>query len=208
MLTLAIVLGASYLLGSIPFGYLAGRIAGIDIQKGGSGNIGATNVLRVLGRRYGYTVFVLDFLKGLGAVKISVSIATLMRQDWVSPEIFGIVAAVSAVIGHCFPLWLKFRGGKGVATSAGALFGLMPFAMLIGVVIWLLIFWFTRYVSLASVVAAVALPLVIAIMTRLNQSYEKALFYSSLSIAGVVIWRHQSNLSRLMRGREPRFTRK
>jgi glycerol-3-phosphate acyltransferase PlsY len=208
MLTLAIVLGASYLLGSIPFGYLAGRIAGIDIQKGGSGNIGATNVLRVLGSRYGYTVFVLDFLKGLGAVKISVSSATLMRQDWVSPEIFGIVAAVSAVIGHCFPLWLKFRGGKGVATSAGALFGLMPFAMLIGVVIWLLIFWFTRYVSLASVVAAVALPLVIAIMTRLNQRYEKALFYSSLCIAAVVIWRHHSNLSRLMRGREPRFTRK
>ena len=208
MLTLAIVLGASYLLGSIPFGYLAGRIAGIDIQKGGSGNIGATNVLRVLGRRYGYTVFVLDFLKGLGAVKISVSIATLMRQDWVSPEIFGIVAAVSAVIGHCFPLWLKFRGGKGVATSAGALFGLMPFAMLIGVVIWMLIFWFTRYVSLASVVAALALPLVIAIMARLNQSYGKALFYSSLCIAAVVIWRHHSNLSRLMRGREPRFTRK
>ena len=133
MLTLAIVLGAGYLLGSIPFGYLAGRIAGVDIQRGGSGNIGATNVLRVLGRRYGYAVFVLDFLKGLGAVKISVLIATLMRQDWRSPEIFGIVAAVSAVIGHCFPLWLKFRGGKGVATSAGALFGLMPFAMLIGV---------------------------------------------------------------------------
>ncbi len=208
MLTLAIVLGASYLLGSIPFGYLAGRIAGIDIQKGGSGNIGATNVLRVLGRPYGYAVFVLDFLKGVGAVKMSVWIATRMHAGWGSPEIFGIVAALSAVIGHCFPLWLKFRGGKGVATSAGALFGLMPFAMLIGVVIWILIFWLTRYVSLASVVAAVALPLVIAIMTRLNQSYGKALFYSSLCIAAVVIWRHHSNLSRLMRGREPRFTRK
>jgi glycerol-3-phosphate acyltransferase PlsY len=208
MLTLAIVLGAGYLLGSIPFGYLAGRIAGVDIQKGGSGNIGATNVLRVLGRRYGYAVFVLDFLKGLGAVKISVLIATLTQQDWCSPEIFGIVAAVSAVIGHCFPLWLKFRGGKGVATSAGALFGLMPFAMLIGVIIWILIFWLTRYVSLASVVAAVALPLVIAIMTPLNQSYGEALFYSSLCIAAVVIWRHRSNLSRLIRGSEPRFTRK
>src|SRR5438046_10761097 len=104
MLTLAIVLGASYLLGSIPFGYLAGRIAGVDIQKGGSGNIGATNVLRVLGRRYGYAVFVLDFLKGLGAVKISVLIAARMRQHWGSPEVFGVVAAVSGVIGHCFPL--------------------------------------------------------------------------------------------------------
>ncbi len=208
MLTLVTVLVASYLLGSIPFGYLAGEIAGFDVRKAGSGNIGATNVLRVLGKPYGYAVFALDFLKGLGAVKISVLIATRVRPEWGSPEIFGIVAATSAVIGHCFPLWLKFRGGKGVATSAGALFGLMPFAMLIGVAIWVLIFWLTRYVSLASVIAAAALPIVIAIVTRLNQSYGKALFYSSLCIAAVVIWRHHSNLSRLMRGREPRFTRK
>jgi glycerol-3-phosphate acyltransferase PlsY len=208
MLTLVTVLVAGYLLGSIPFGYLAGEIAGVDVRKAGSGNVGATNVLRVLGKPYGYAVFALDFLKGLGAVKISVFIATRVRPEWGSPEIFGIVAAASAVIGHCFPLWLKFRGGKGVATSAGALFGLLPLAMLIGVAIWILIFWLTRYVSLASVIAAAALPIVIAIVTRLNQSYGKALFYSSLCIAGVVIWRHHSNLSRLMRGREPRFTRK
>jgi acyl phosphate:glycerol-3-phosphate acyltransferase len=208
MLTLVTVLVASYLLGSIPFGYLAGEIAGVDVRKAGSGNVGATNVLRVLGKPYGYAVFALDFLKGLGAVKISVLIATRVRPEWGSPEIFGIVAAASAVIGHCFPLWLKFRGGKGVATSAGALFGLMPLAMLVGVAIWILIFWLTRYVSLASVIATAALPIVIAIVTRLNESYGKALFYSSLCIAAVVIWRHHSNLSRLMRGREPRFTRK
>jgi acyl phosphate:glycerol-3-phosphate acyltransferase len=208
MLTLATVFVASYSLGSIPFGYLAGQIAGVDIRKAGSSNIGATNVLRVLGKPYGYAVFALDFLKGLGAVKISVLIATRVRPEWGSPEIFGIVGAVSAVIGHCFPVWLKFRGGKGVATSAGALFGLMPLAMLIGVAIWILVFCLTRYVSLASVAAAVALPLVIAIMTPPNQSYGKALFYSSLCIAAVVIWRHRSNLSRLMRGREQRFTRK
>ncbi len=208
MLTLATVLVASYLLGSIPFGYLAGRLAGIDIRKAGSGNIGATNVVRVLGKSYGYPVFFLDFLKGLGAVKISVLIATRTQPEWGSPEIFGIIAALSTVIGHCFPLWLKFRGGKGIATSAGALFGLMPLAMLIGVAIWILVFWLTRYVSVASVAAAVALPLVIAVMTWLNQSYGKGLFYSSLCIAAVVIWRHHSNLSRLMRGREPRFTRK
>jgi glycerol-3-phosphate acyltransferase PlsY len=208
MFTLVTVLVASYLLGSIPFGYLAGEIAGVDVRKAGSGNVGATNVLRVLGKPYGYAVFALDFLKGLGAVKISVLIATRVRPEWGSPEIFGIVAAASAVIGHCFPLWLKFHGGKGVATSAGALFGLMPLAMLVGVAIWILIFWLTRYVSLASVIATAALPIVIAIATRLNESYGKALFYSSLCIAAVVIWRHHSNLSRLMRGREPRFTRK
>jgi len=208
MLTLAIVSVASYLLGSIPFGYLAGRVAGIDIRKTGSGNIGATNVVRVLGKFYGYPVFFLDFLKGLGAVKISVLLATRAHSEWPSPEVFGIIAAVSSVIGHCFPLWLKFRGGKGIATSAGALFGLMPLAMLIGLGIWILVFWLTRYVSVASVTAALALPFVIAILTRLNQSYGRALFYSSLCIAAVVIWRHHSNLSRLMRGTEPRFTRK
>ena len=208
MLTLAAVLVASYLLGSISFGYLAGRVAGIDIRKAGSGNIGATNVVRVLGKFYGYPVFFLDFLKGLGAVKISVLIATRGHSEWSSPEVFEIIAAVSSVVGHCFPLWLKFRGGKGIATSAGALFGLMPLAMLIGLAVWILVFWLTRYVSVASITAAIALPFVIAILTRLNQSYGKALFYSSLCIAAVVIWRHHSNLSRLMRGTEPRFTRK
>lgn len=208
MLTLAVAVLGSYLLGSIPFGYLVGKIGGIDIRKIGSGNIGATNVVRVLGKRYGYPVFVLDFLKGFGAVKISISIATDAWPEWGSPEIFGVLAAVASVIGHSFPVWLKFRGGKGVATSAGALFGLVPLAALIAVVIWLLVFWFTRYVSVASLVTAVALPLVILIMTRLNQIQGNALFYSSLGIAAVVIWRHRSNFSRLMRGSEPRFTRK
>lgn len=207
MLASALVVVGSYLLGSIPFGYLAGRIGGIDIRKVGSGNIGATNVVRTLGKRYGYPVFVLDFLKGFGAVKISISIATEARLEWGSPEMFGILAAIVVVIGHSFPLWLKFRGGKGVATSAGALFGLMPLAAVIAVVIWVSVFWFTRYVSVASVITALALPLVILILTRLNQIHGKALFYSSLFIAAVVIWRHHSNLSRLMHGREPRFTK-
>lgn len=208
MLTLAVALLGGYLLGSIPFGYLAGKVGGIDIRKVGSGNIGATNVLRTLGKRYGYPVFVLDFLKGFGAVKISIAIATDARPEWGSPELFGILAAVASVIGHSFPPWLKFHGGKGVATSAGALFGLMPFATLIAAVIWALVFWFTRYVSLASMVTVVALPFVILIMSRLNQIQGNALFYASLGIAVVVMLRHRSNFSRLLRGNEPRFTRK
>ena len=208
MLTLAVVVIGSYLLGSIPFGYLAGKIGGIDIRKIGTGNIGATNVVRTLGKRYGYPVFVLDFLKGFGAVTISMAIAIGLRPEWGSSEIFGILAAVAAVIGHSFPLWLRFRGGKGVSTSAGALFGLTPLATLIAAVIWGSVFWFTRYVSVASVVTAIALPLIILIMTRLNQIHGNALFYSSLCIAAFVIWRHHSNLSRLIRGTEPRFTRK
>ena len=208
LLTFVLVFVESYLLGSIPFGYLAGRIAGIDIRKAGSGNIGATNVLRVLGKRYGYPVFVVDFLKGLGAVRIAMAIAMAVRPESTSPQVVGVLAAVSAVIGHSFPIWLKFRGGKGVATSAGALFGLMPLAMVIGGAIWILTFLLTRYVSAASVTTAVALPFVIAIITWLNQTDGKALFYSSLCISAVIIWRHHSNLSRLVRGTEPRFTRK
>src|ERR1041385_8394048 len=123
MLTLAVAVLGGYLLGAIPFGYLIAKIRGIDIRKAGSGNIGATNVVRVLGKQYGYLVFGLDFLKGFGAVKISMSMATAVQPEWGSPETFGIFAAVAAVIGHSFPVWLKFRGGKGVATSAGALFG-------------------------------------------------------------------------------------
>ena len=208
MLTLAVVVIGSYLLGSIPFGYLAGRIAGIDIRSCGSGNVGATNVMRTLGRGYGYPVFAGDFLKGFGSVKMSILIATRAQPEWNSPEMFGIVAAISSVLGHSFPVWLRFKGGKGVATSAGALFGLAPIAALVGVAIWILTFWLTRYVSVASIAAAAALPLIILITTWLSRTTGKLLFCSSVCLAAVVIWRHRSNLSRLMRGTEPRFTRK
>ena len=208
MLTFAVVVIGSYLFGSIPFGYLAGRIAGIDIRKCGSGNVGATNVIRTLGKSYGYPVFVADFLKGFGAVKMSLLIATRVQSEWNSPEMFGILAAISSVIGHSFPVWLRFKGGKGVATSAGALFALAPVPALVGAAIWILTFWLTRYVSVASVAAAAALPLIILITTWLSEHGGKSLFYSSVCLAAVVIWRHRSNLSRLMRGTEPRFTRK
>src|SRR6476660_10605250 len=160
MVILAAVSIGSYLLGSIPFAYVAGRLAGIDIRQAGSGNVGATNVVRVLGKQYGYPVFVLDVLKGFGAVKISMLIAPGRPPEWNSPEIFGILAAMSSVLGHLYPPWLKFKGGKGVATSAGALLALAPVATLIGVAIWITVFWLTPYVSLASVTAAVVLPIV------------------------------------------------
>jgi acyl phosphate:glycerol-3-phosphate acyltransferase len=208
MLIFVVVAVASYLMGSIPFGYLAGRIAGIDIRKCGSGNVGATNVIRTLGKGYGYPVFVADFIKGFGAVKMSIWIATRMQSELELSETLGILGAICSVLGHSFPVWLHFKGGKGVATSAGALFGLAPVAALVGVGIWVLTFWLTRYVSVASIAAAAALPLVILVTTWLSQTAGKPLFYSSVCLAAVVIWRHRSNLSRLMRGTEPRFTRK
>ena len=208
MVILATIVIGSYLLGSIPFGYVAGRLAGIDVRKAGSGNVGATNVVRVLGKQYGYPVFALDVLKGFSAVKIAMLIASGRPPEWNSPEIFGILAAMSSVLGHVYPPWLRFKGGKGVATSAGALLALTPVATLIGVAVWIIVFWLTRYVSLASVVATVALPIVILMIGSPDENSGKLLIYSSVCVAALVIWRHRSNLSRLIRGTEPRFTRK
>ena len=208
MVTLAVLLAGSYLLGSIPFGYLAGLLAGIDIRNVGSGNVGATNVVRVLGKKYGYTVFALDVLKGFGPVKISMLMAPGLPQQWNSPEIFGIVAAISSVLGHLYPPWLKFKGGKGVATSAGALLALTPIATLIGVAVWIIVFWLTGYVSLASMTAAILLPIVIFVLRSQDPNKGKPLVCSAVCVAAIVIWRHRSNLSRLIRGTEPRFIRK
>ena len=207
MVTLAVVIVGSYLLGSTPFGYLAGQCAGIDIRTVGSGNVGATNVVRVLGKRYGYPVFALDFLKGFGAVKISMLIATVAAPNFNSLEICGVIAALCSVLGHSYSPWLKFKGGKGVSTAAGAIFGLIPVAAIIGIAMWIVVFWFTRYVSLASVTAAVVLPLVI-LAIGWGKENAQIVFYFSICVAVVVIWRHRSNLSRLMSGTEPRFTRK
>jgi glycerol-3-phosphate acyltransferase PlsY len=208
MLTFATVALLSYLLGSIPAGYLAGRIAGIDIRKAGSGNIGATNVTRTLGWRYGYPVFVVDFAKGALAVCVSILLGRQVEPKPTSNEIYGIVAAICCVLGHVFPVWLGFKGGKGVATSAGALFGLMPLAAAIGVAVWVIIFEVTRYVSLASVATAMLLPLTVLGLTQARHTDGMALFYFTLCLAAVVIFRHRSNLSRLLRGTEPRFKRK
>jgi glycerol-3-phosphate acyltransferase PlsY len=207
MMILLVVVAGSYLLGSIPFGYLIGRIGGIDIRESGSCNIGATNVVRVLGKRYGYPVFVLDFLKGFGAVKLSMLLATRPPPDFSSPELFGIIAAACSIVGHSYPLWLRWKGGKGVATAAGAVFALTALGGLIALATWIAIFWLTRYVSVASVTAAVVLPFAIFVMSWRNQG-AKTIFYFSICAAGLVIWRHRSNLSRLIQGTEPRFTRK
>jgi len=208
MLSFAAVALLGYLLGSIPAGYLAGRIAGTDIRKVGSGNIGATNVTRTLGRRYGYFVFVVDFAKGTLAVCASVHLGRYVGTEMTTTQIYGIVGATCCILGHVFPVWLGFKGGKGVATFAGALFGLMPLAAAIGVAVWVITFEVTRYVSIASITTAVLLPLTVLALTHARHTNGMALFYFTLCLAAVVIFRHRSNLSRLLRGTEPRFKRK
>ncbi len=204
--TLAVVLG--YLFGSCPNGYLISRAKGIDIREHGSGNIGATNVLRVVGKKWGYVVFALDALKGLASVRLAFALAAAFTPHQSPRELVGIVAAVACILGHTFPAWLKFRGGKGVATSAGVLLGLMPIAVLSVLIIWLVAFKTSRYVSLASMVAAIALPLVVFVYLRIGWVTGASLLPFSILIAGVVVWRHRSNMKRLLQGAEQRFERK
>jgi glycerol-3-phosphate acyltransferase PlsY len=172
------------------------------VRKHGSGNIGATNTLRVLGKRYGYPVFVADVLKGFLAVRIAL---WLTRFDPSTGYFIGILAAFFVVVGHSFPIWLHFRGGKGVAAAAGACLGLVPLATLIAVLAWIATFLVFRYVSLASIVGAVALALSALF---LGYAADPILLTFTCLIAALIILRHRSNIVRLLQGREPRFDRK
>jgi acyl phosphate:glycerol-3-phosphate acyltransferase len=206
--TITLLLLAGYLLGSIPSAYLAGRIAGIDIRQVGSGNVGATNVTRTLGKRFGYPVFAVDFLKGVAAVAISILIFNRTQPSGISREFCGVIAGSSSVIGHSFPVWLGFKGGKGVATSAGVIFALVPLAAVAMAVVWIATFQITRYVSLASIAAVIALPIVTGVMLFFGRLDAPVLLYFSICLAMIVIIRHRSNLSRLASGTEPRSGQK
>jgi acyl phosphate:glycerol-3-phosphate acyltransferase len=203
-----LIVVVSYLLGSVPNGYIVGKVAGVDIRKSGSGNIGATNVLRVLGKKYGYAVFFLDALKGFAVVRICLALVSNAPAARPYADFFALLGAVVCVVGHVFPIWLKFKGGKGVATSAGVIIGLMPLAAIIVFPIWFIVFEICRYVSVASMCAAISLPITVALFLKFKVMDSVVLLYFSLALAVVVIWRHRSNFSRLLNGTEQRFTRK
>ena len=208
MFIFALVALVAYLLGSIPSGYIAGRIAGVDVRKVGSGNVGATNVTRVLGKQFGYPVFIVDFAKGLVAVAVAEVIAKDAQSTPKFVDLCTTLAAIFSVIGHSYPIWLGFKGGKGVATSLGSLFGLNWVAATVGCVVWIVAFQATRYVSLSSIAAALALPVTVATMMFLKQLQTPILLYFVLCLATIIVLRHRSNLSRLLKGTEPRFARK
>ena len=197
-----------YLFGSFPAGYFAGRIAGVDVRSVGSGNIGATNVLRVLGKPWGYAVFFVDAFKGFAAVRLASFLAEHFTFARSHAEYFAILAAVMCIVGHTCPIWLRFKGGKGVATSAGAIFGLMPLAAVIIFLVWVVVFEITRYVSLASLIAASSLPAAVALLIHWKMIEGAGLLYFSTVMTILVLWRHRSNFSRLLKGTEQRFTRK
>jgi glycerol-3-phosphate acyltransferase PlsY len=222
----------AFLLGSIPFGLIIARLKGVDIRQHGSGNIGATNVLRVVGKKYGITCLLLDALKGFIPVAIAINLVQIAGRPVQIPlafldgsalklpadqaikvQLLQILTALLAILGHNYSPWVGFKGGKGIATSAGVLLALMPFGVILLIAVWLLLFLGTRYVSVASVGAAAALPLVTLYGSwthgRIQDgTWNKPLFAFSVIIAALAIWKHRVNLQRLRAGTEHRFTRK
>ena len=210
---IALIVIQAYLLGSIPFGLLVARSQGMDIRQHGSGNIGATNVWRVLGKKYGLITFFCDAAKGWLAVVIGMKLAAMFapgiaRTPADTAAYAGIAAALGCIIGHSFPLWLGFKGGKGVATSLGVVFGMLPLASLVIFAVWGIVLKLTRYVSLASIIAALSLPVTVLAMLFLGWVEGWGLFYFALAACLLVVFRHRENMRRLMAGTESRFGKK
>ncbi len=187
-----------YLVGSIPFAVLIGRIHGVDILKEGSGSPGATNVKRSVGRMAGNLCFVVDFMKGL----IAAGWPQLPFLGFSNPLVLGIVGLLAAVIGHSFSVFISFRGGKGVSTTIGGLLAIMPMVLLVAIVVWAIVYHLTRYVSLASIILGVSLPLLATLFKESVQVVGLCVFISLF-----IIVRHRSNIKRLIAGTEDRFSK-
>jgi glycerol-3-phosphate acyltransferase PlsY len=193
-----LALALAYVSGSLPFAYVAGAIKGVDLRKQGSGNLGATNVFRVLGWKIGLVVFLLDALKGA----LPVLLLPPRIESATHPTVWAIACGVAAIAGHVRPVFLRFRkGGKGVATAAGVFFALAPVPMAATFAVFVAVVLATGYVSLGSLVSAVLLPALLLI----TQGAGSPLFVVSLVVAAFVFWTHRANIGRLRRGEEHRF---
>lgn len=190
------ILGLAYLLGSIPVGWLIANIFyHKDIRQEGSGNIGATNALRIFGTKIGILVLLLDMMKGVMAVLIA-------KQVISGAHPLVSIAGLVAILGHIFPVWLKFRGGKGVATAAGVFAALAPLGLLIGLLSFILVVWRTRYVSLGSIIAAMVFGVSTFWMELSKPMPDVALMILVGFIVTMIILKHKSNIQRLLRGEE------
>ena len=190
-----------YLLGSINFAVLVAKYKGLDLFSLGSGNPGATNVKRIMGAFWGNTVFLLDFSKGYLAVFLTQSILGLEGFNY---DLLGILGLLGAILGHSFSIFLKFRGGKGVATTMGGLLALMPWVLVLGLVAWLIVFFSTRVVAMASIVFAISLPISFYFLHDLPD--VRWIFCIVLAI--LIVVRHYSNIQRLLSGKEHDFSKK
>ena len=192
-----VALGASYLLGAVPTSYLAGRVfRGIDLREHGSKNLGATNVYRIMGWRFAIPVGIFDVAKGA----VPVLILGPAASTW---AMFPLLCGVVAVVGHVFSVFVGFKGGKGVATSAGVVLGLAPMAVGVCLLLWALIVWASGYVSLGSIVAAGVFP---GLVWALYPARRDSIWLYAL-LAAVIIWMHRANVKRLLAGTENRFGR-
>jgi acyl phosphate:glycerol-3-phosphate acyltransferase len=198
-----IAVTAGYLLGSIPFGFLMGKWKGIDLRKAGSGNIGATNALRILGKPAGSAVLALDAFKGAFACWLVPFLATALVGDIGNGSTLAVIAGFSAVLGHNYTCWLRFKGGKGIATSAGVLLALTPGGLAISLSTFLILLGITRTVSIGSIGAAAILPF----GTWLSGGQGGLLVITA--VMGILaIYKHKGNIQRLLAGTEPRIGRK
>ena len=193
---------AGYVCGATPFGYFAGRLKGIDIREHGSGNIGATNVIRVLGKGIGIPVFILDVIKGWLPAWLAGSWFAVHGASAELTTGAAIAAGVAAVLGHNYTFWLAGKGGKGVATSCGALLGTAPLALGVGVLVWIITVKLTRYVSVASIAAALAIPSAMAVIMARSGRWNAILLGFGIVLGALAIWRHKANIQRLMAGTE------
>jgi len=195
----AVALALSYLVGAIPTSYLAGRLfRGIDLRQHGSRNLGATNLYRVLGWRYAIPVGLFDAAKGLVPV-----LGIAPRAG--SSELFALLCGLTAVLGHVFSVFVRFRGGKGVATAAGAMLGLAPLALGVALVVWAVLVFTTGYVSLGSIAAAAVFPFVVLL---LEPPADPRMLWLDAAAAAAIIWFHRGNIRRLLNGTENRFGRR
>jgi glycerol-3-phosphate acyltransferase PlsY len=204
--TYAVTALAAYLLGSIPTGFLVGKARGIDIRTVGSGNIGATNVLRILGKPAGIAVLLADALKGwLAVVLVTRGIGAAFGEQATANErdALMMVAALGAILGHNYTCWLWFKGGKGIATTAGVLTALVPWALVIILSIWIVLFAMTRIVSVGSIVASFTLPFASFLTTK---NWKLTLVTGAMG--ALAIYKHRANIQRLLAGTEPRMGQK
>ncbi|MFZ1947522.1 MAG: glycerol-3-phosphate 1-O-acyltransferase PlsY [bacterium] len=206
MLATAGLAALAYLLGSIPFGFLVGRARGVDLRKKGSGNIGATNIYRALGFKVALAVFALDAAKGLAATRLIPLVIPPAHPQGGAAAYLPLLCGAAAVLGSVASIFMGFKGGKGVATGAGVFLGLAPLTTAICLAIWAALVAAFKYVSLGSMVAALALPVLLAAFNRDGFTADPV-FYLGLVVAALVVTRHRANIMRLARGTEGRVGR-
>lgn len=210
MVSVVLAVALSYLLGAVPFSLIAARLHGVDLRQHGSGNAGATNVWRVLGKGPGAAVFLLDFAKGLLPTLLAPQLADRSALGPDGAAWLAVLAGVAAMLGHVYTVWGRvffgsWKGGKGVATGTGLIAGLIPVATAVAVAVFAVAMWATRRVSLGSILGALSLPATLGVQTALGARFAAPVWGFALLVPLFILWTHRTNVRRLLDGTEPRL---